>query len=214
MDWKEKIRDLSTSLNNFGSLKNQQTGAGRPPPFVGFWLLPKFFEHLLKSRIFSFQSILACRGSQKLLFGDLGLTCKLRGFVALRGEKSKKNWYLRIQGRMQIFEQMSQCFKSRYDTVEREISTRAFDPAEKTIDLHNDSNVLMTKQWTNIISVPMSYISLWEYPKVVPQGPFGRIKLYFEPDKRPAGAFWADKSVFWARSPAGDFWAEQNLQSD
>ena len=30
----------------------------------------------------------------------------------------------------------------------------------------------------------------------VPQGPFGRIKLYFELEKRPAGAFWADKIVF------------------
>ena len=32
--------------------------------------------------------------------------------------------------------------------------------------------------------------------KSVPQGPFGRMKLYFEPEKRPAGAFWADKIVF------------------
>ena len=32
--------------------------------------------------------------------------------------------------------------------------------------------------------------------KVVPQGPFGQIKLYFEPEKRPAGGFWADKIVF------------------
>ena len=30
--------------------------------------------------------------------------------------------------------------------------------------------------------------------KSVPQGPFGRIKLYFEQEKRPAGGFWADKS--------------------
>ena len=30
--------------------------------------------------------------------------------------------------------------------------------------------------------------------KSVPQGPFGQIKLYFKPEKRPAGAFWADKS--------------------
>ena len=32
--------------------------------------------------------------------------------------------------------------------------------------------------------------------KVVPQGPFGQTKLYFEPEQRPAGAFWADKIVF------------------
>ena len=34
MDWKEKIRDLSTSLNNFGSLEKHTKGGGglRPPP--------------------------------------------------------------------------------------------------------------------------------------------------------------------------------------
>ena len=31
----------------------------------------------------------------------------------------------------------------------------------------------------------MSYISLWEQQKVVPQGPFGQTKLYFELEKRP-----------------------------
>ena len=38
----------------------------------------------------------------------------------------------------------------------------------------------------------MSYMSLWESEKVVPQEPFGRIELYFEPVKRPAGAFWGN----------------------
>ena len=33
----------------------------------------------------------------------------------------------------------------------------------------------------------MSYISLEEQQKVVPQGPFGRIKLCFEPERRPVG---------------------------
>ena len=32
--------------------------------------------------------------------------------------------------------------------------------------------------------------------KVVPQWPFGQIKLYFEPESRPAGAFWADETLF------------------
>ena len=49
----------------------------------------------------------------------------------------------------------------------------------------------------------MSYITFFEEgilsTKVVPQGHFGRIKLYFERKKRPAGASWADKIVFWAR---------------
>ena len=45
-DWKEKIRDLSTSLNNFGSLKNIQRGAaafGSRSPFVCF-LAPKILR--------------------------------------------------------------------------------------------------------------------------------------------------------------------------
>jgi len=53
--------------------------------------------------------------------------------------------------------------------------------------------------WSKRMLIPMSYISLWEWQKVVPQGPFGWIKLYFEPEKRPAGAFRADQIVFWAR---------------
>ena len=32
--------------------------------------------------------------------------------------------------------------------------------------------------------------------KIVPQGPFGRIKMYFEPENQSAGAFWADEHVF------------------
>ena len=40
--------------------------------------------------------------------------------VALRGQKSKKNGYLRIQGRMQIFEKNApDGFKSRFDRLER-----------------------------------------------------------------------------------------------
>ena len=35
--------------------------------------------------------------------------------------------------------------------------------------------------------------------KVVPQGPFGQTKLYFEPEKSPVGAFWADTIALWAR---------------
>ena len=46
--------------------------------------------------------------------------CKLHTLVALRGQKSKKNGYLRIQGRMQIFEKLiPEGFKSRFDTLER-----------------------------------------------------------------------------------------------
>ena len=113
---------LSSSSKNFGSQKTYK-GGRRPKaaaPLCMFFSDPKLFRLVLKSRIFSFQSILACRGSQKLHFGDLGLTSKLRSLVALRGEKSKKNGYLRIQGRMHIFEKnVTEGFKSRFDTVER-----------------------------------------------------------------------------------------------
>ena len=54
----------------------------------------------------------------------------------------------------------------------------------------------------------MSYISLWESEKVVPQEPFGRIKLYFELEKRPAGGFWAEtKNIILSRKsvPQGPF---------
>ena len=42
----------------------------------------------------------------------------------------------------------------------------------------------------------------FEGQKVVPQGPFGQIKLYFEPEKRPAGVFLADEILFWVRKSA------------
>ena len=76
MDWKEKIRDLSTSLNNFGSLKNLQRGGGalKRLPLCRFLSSQNSSNCCLRSRICSFQSILACRGSQKLYFGDLELT--------------------------------------------------------------------------------------------------------------------------------------------
>ena len=115
MDWKEKIRDLSTSLNNFGSLKNIQRGAaafGRRPPLYVFWL-PKFFELLLKVSYFFLSIHFGLQGLSKITFWGpwTYLTnnshCKLRNLVALRGQKSKKNGYLRIQGRMQIFEKKS-----------------------------------------------------------------------------------------------------------
>ena len=32
--------------------------------------------------------------------------------------------------------------------------------------------------------------------KVVPRGAFWQIKLYFEPEKRPAGPIWVDQIVF------------------
>ena len=98
-DWKEKIRDLSTSLNNFGSLKNIQRGAaafGRRPPLYVFWL-PKFFELLLKVSYFFLSIHFGLQGLSKITFWGpwtyltISLPCKLRNSVALRGQKSTKS---------------------------------------------------------------------------------------------------------------------------
>ena len=73
---RNKYETLSSSSKIFGSNKNIQRAAaaeGRRPLCMFFSDL-KLFRLVLKSRTFSFQSILACRGSQKLHFGDLGLT--------------------------------------------------------------------------------------------------------------------------------------------
>ena len=56
-------------------LKGKIRDVKRPAPLCRFLLLPKFLELLLEVFFLcSFQSILACRGSRKLHFGDLGLT--------------------------------------------------------------------------------------------------------------------------------------------
>ena len=62
---KEKIRDLSSSSKNFerDTYKGGRVAEGAPPPFVGI-LSHKLFRLVLKPRIFSFQSFLACTGSQ------------------------------------------------------------------------------------------------------------------------------------------------------
>ena len=103
---------------------------------------------------------------------------------------------LRIQCRMQIFEKMSQSALNQVLTLPDYRTQKMLQIPLKIIDLQNDSNIFVTKQWKIRISVPMSYIRFWESQKVVPQGPFGRIKLYFGLQMRPAGAFWADKIVF------------------
>ena len=128
IDWKDKIRDLSTSLNNFGSLKNIPRGAaafGRRPPLYVFWL-PNFFELLLKVSYFFLSIHFGLPGLSTITFGGpwTYLTnnshCKLRNLVTLQGQRSKTNGYLRIQDRMQIFEkEVPDGFKSRFDTLER-----------------------------------------------------------------------------------------------
>ena len=90
---------------------------------------------------------------------------------------------LRVQGRMQIFEKMSQDALNHVLTLPDYRTQKMLQIPLKIIDLQNDSNIFVRKQWKIRISVPMSYIRFWELT-----------------ESRPAGAFWADKIVFWARN--------------
>ena len=64
---------------------------------------------------------------------------------------------LRIQGRMHIFEKMSQVL-----TLPDYRTQQMLQILLKIVDLQNDVDILVAKQWTNIISVPMSYMRLFE----------------------------------------------------
>ena len=102
---------LSTSLNNFGSLKNIQMGAAafsRRPPLYVFWL-PKLFELLLKVSYFFLSIHFGMQGLSKITFwgpwtySQINLLCELRN-SACNFSKEKL---------------IPEGFKSRFDTVER-----------------------------------------------------------------------------------------------
>ena len=69
---------------------------------------------------------------------------------------------LRIQGRMQIFEKRSQNALNQVLILQKDRTQKMLQIPLKIIDLQNDSNNFVTKQWKIRISVPMSYISLYE----------------------------------------------------
>ena len=77
-------------------------------------------------------------------------------------QKSKKTRYLRIQGRMQFFEKMSQNALNHVLIQQKYRTQKMLQIPLKIIDLQNDFNILVAKQWTIRISVPMSYIRLFE----------------------------------------------------
>ena len=121
----KKYETLSSSSKNFGSQKTYK-GASAAAPLCMFFSDPKFFELLLKVSYFFLSIHFGLQGLSKITFWGSWtyLTnnshCKLRNLVALRGQKSKKNGYLRIQGRMQILEKLiPEGFKSRFDSLER-----------------------------------------------------------------------------------------------
>ena len=67
---------------------------------------------------------------------------------------------LRIQGRMQIFEKMSQSALNQVLTLPDYRTQKMLQIPLKVVDLQNDFNILVAKQWKIRISVPMSYIRL------------------------------------------------------
>ena len=70
---------------------------------------------------------------------------------------------LRIQGRMQIFEKMSQSALNHVLILQKDRTQKMLQIPLKIIDLQNDFNILVAKQWKIRKSLPMSYIICLEY---------------------------------------------------
>ena len=68
---------------------------------------------------------------------------------------------LRIQGRMRLFEK-KQSALNHVLILQKDRTQQMLQIPLKIIDLQNDFNILVAKQWKIRISVPMSYISFWE----------------------------------------------------
>ena len=69
---------------------------------------------------------------------------------------------LRIQGRMQIFEKMSQNALNHVLILQKDRTQKMLQIPLKIIDLQNDFNILVAKRWKIRMSVPMSYMRLFE----------------------------------------------------
>jgi len=110
--------------------------AGRGAPLCSFLLLPSFFELLLKSLIFFFQSSLARRGeSGNYFLGTLDLPyyrlcfcfrckhfyfCKLHTLVALWGEGDpRKTGTCESKFACKLSKKSPRRFKLRFDRLER-----------------------------------------------------------------------------------------------
>ena len=86
---------------------------------------------------------------------------KLRGQVALRGQKVHGKCKLRIQGRMQIFEKMSQMALNHVLILPSERAQKMLQIRLTIMDLQNNWFCGKLKHCKFRILVPMSYISLW-----------------------------------------------------
>ena len=78
------------------------------------------------------------------------------------GELQKASWKLRIQCRMQMFEKMSQSALNRVLTLPDYRTQQMLQIPLKIFELQNNFNMLVAKQWKIRISVPMSYMRLFE----------------------------------------------------
>ena len=83
---------------------------------------------------------------------------KLRGQVALRGQKVHGKRKLRIQGRMQIFEKMSQMALNHVLILPSERAQKMLQIRLKNMDLQNNWFCGKLKHCKFRILVPMSYI--------------------------------------------------------
>ena len=123
---------------------------------------------MLKSLILSFQSVLACRGSQKLHVGYLVLTQRFVYLVSFvtqlpsGRQKVHEQCKLQIQGRMQIFEKMSQKALNRVLTPAVDRSRRELSESSGIIPKCAFCVELWSFYCKKRISVPMSYIVVLE----------------------------------------------------
>ena len=84
---------------------------------------------------------------------------------------------LRIQGRMQIFEKMSQKALNRILTLPNYSTGPGLLISSGIIDLQNKSVCKQFKHWKFRISVPMSHISFWLYRAPWLQSASGRRQI-------------------------------------
>ena len=96
---------------------------------------------------------------------------------------------LRIQGRMPFFEKKkeTECFKPRFDIVD-ELILLVFLLLKKVLSASSYGHFTAAKEF-------WSQCHIFRFGNDR-RSTFGRIKLHFEPEKRSAGAFWADQIVF------------------
>ena len=96
--------------------------------------------------------------ASRVLGGGAGIAraCK-------QGRRAARSVYgfhkLRIHGRMHIFEKKSQSALNHVLILQKYRTQKMLQIPLKIIDLQNDFNILVAKQWKIIISVPTSYMN-------------------------------------------------------